>query len=64
MEHAINHAFTYGLQHLDQAIAMHDPQYRQPWLKTYLTENVSYRLDAGKRAGMDLYLHKLEIYNL
>lgn len=62
MEMAINNAFSYGLNHIDQAIAMYDPQRTQPWLKSYLTENVSYILDGPKREGMNLFLQKIGNY--
>jgi len=56
MEH-FNHANALGLEHIEDVIreigeGTHD-------LRTYYTKNISYVLDAEKKAGMELFLEKV-----
>ncbi|MEO7049994.1 MAG: menaquinone biosynthesis protein [Ferruginibacter sp.] len=52
-----NKATSEGLNHIDEIVtANHFDVYS---LKTYYTENIDYRLDAGKREALALFLKKI-----
>ncbi len=57
---AFNNANGLGFELLDKVIA--DNPYAAYNLKTYYTENISYKLDAEKRKGLDLFLKKVTSY--
>lgn len=61
-EAQLNHAFANGLQHIPAIARQYEKNnslYRQFGLYEYLSENISYRLDAEKRQALQLFLKYL-----
>lgn len=54
---AFNRANAYGISHLDEVVK--DIEFPYYDLKKYYATNISYHLDAEKRAGLQLFLQKL-----
>lgn len=54
---AFNRANAYGISHLDEVVKDIDFPYYD--LKKYYATNISYHLDAEKRAGLQFFLQKL-----
>ncbi|WP_353549829.1 menaquinone biosynthesis protein [Sediminibacterium sp. KACHI17] len=54
---AFNRANAYGVSHLDEVVK--DIEFPHYDLKKYYATNISYQLDAQKRAGLELFLQKL-----
>ncbi len=54
---AFNRANAYGISHLDEVVK--DIAFPHYDLKKYYATNISYHLDAEKRAGLQLFLQKL-----
>ncbi|MGV3593808.1 MAG: menaquinone biosynthetic enzyme MqnA/MqnD family protein [Sediminibacterium sp.] len=60
---AFNRANAYGISHLDEVVK--DIEFPHYDLKKYYSKNISYQLDAEKKAGLQLFLQKLsELPNL
>ncbi len=59
---AFNQANGYGLQHLDEVLASAHCEYYN--LKTYYTQNIQYQLTNDMRAGLALFLEKINPFNL
>jgi len=56
----LNKAFALGMQSIDEVVAQYRDSYPIHFnIKTYLTEHISYTLDAQKRAGLSLFLQYL-----
>jgi chorismate dehydratase len=54
---AFNEANSYGLQHLEDVIE--ENPFSVFDLRKYYTECIKYKLDDRKRAGLELFLEKL-----
>lgn len=55
-ENALNTAFDKGLQRIDEVVRQYSGQYPPDFdIKSYLTQNISYTLDADKRAGLNYF---------
>lgn len=60
---AFNRANAYGISHFDEVVK--DIEFPHYDLKKYYSKNISYQLDAEKKAGLQLFLQKLsELPNL
>jgi chorismate dehydratase len=59
---SLNEALSFGVQHRSEVCEEAQERYPEVDVRRYLTDNISYPLDAPKKAGMALFLQKLKRY--
>lgn len=50
-----NQALKYGIDHIDEAVSKYNNQFPKEYACKYLKENISFKLDGIKRAGLAEY---------
>jgi chorismate dehydratase len=56
----LNDALRFGVSHISEVCREAQPRYPDVDVAGYLTNNISYPLDAAKREGMELFTDKLK----
>lgn len=59
----LNKALSLGINHIEKVIPLYNNLYPKFDLTHYLTQNISYSLDAKKKKAIDLFLNELEQIN-